>query len=47
MNLKILETYLRENLLGPGPRLMKKQFTSSRSHESSETLCYSVAQVVR
>ena len=27
MNLKNLEIYLRVNLLGPGPRLMKKEFT--------------------
>jgi hypothetical protein len=28
-----LEKYLRVNLLGPGPRLMKKEFTGSRSHK--------------
>jgi len=34
MNLKkILERYLRVNLLGPGPRLIKKEFTGSRSHK--------------
>ena len=27
MNLKKLERYLRVNLLGPGPRLIKKEFT--------------------
>ena len=27
MNLKKLEKYFRVNLLGPGPRLMKKEFT--------------------
>jgi len=27
MNLKKMEKYLRVNLLGPGPRLMKKEFT--------------------
>jgi hypothetical protein len=31
--LKNLERYLRVNLLGPGPRLMKKEFTGPRSHE--------------
>jgi len=35
---KKLERYLRVNLLGPGPRLMKKkkkkkEFTGSRSHK--------------
>ena len=34
MNLrKKLESYLRLNLLGPGPRFMKKEFTGPRSHE--------------
>ena len=28
---KKLERYLRVNLLGPGPRLMKKEFTGPRS----------------
>ena len=28
-----MERYLRVNLLGPGPRLMKKEFTGSRSHK--------------
>jgi len=27
------EKYLRVNLLGPGPRLMKKEFTGPRSHK--------------
>ena len=31
--LKQMERYLRVNLLGPGPRLMKKQFTGPRSHK--------------
>ena len=31
--LKNLEWYLRVNLLGPGPRLMKKEFTGLRSHK--------------
>ena len=31
--LKKMERYLRVNLLGPGPRLMKKDFTGPRSHK--------------
>jgi len=38
--LKKMERYLPVNLLGPGPRLMKKEFTGPRSHKSWETLCY-------
>ena len=39
MNLKKLESYfLRVNLLGPGPRLIKKVFTGPRSYKGSETL---------
>ena len=30
---KKLERYLRVNLLGPGPRLIKKEFTGPRSHK--------------
>ena len=30
---KKLERYLRVNLLGPGPRLLKKEFTVPRSHK--------------
>jgi len=30
---KKLERYLRVNLLGPGPRLIKKEFTGLRSHK--------------
>ena len=30
-------SYLRVNLLGPGPRLMKKEFTGPRSHTGWET----------
>ena len=37
MNLKKMGRYLRVNLLGPGPRLMKKEFTSPRSHKGWET----------
>ena len=36
--LKKMESYLRVNLLGPGPRLMKKEFTGPRSHKRWETL---------
>jgi len=35
-----MERYLRVNLLGPGPRLMKKESTGPRSHKGSETLHY-------
>jgi len=31
--LKKMERYLRVNLLGPGPRLMKKGFTGPRSRK--------------
>ena len=30
---KKLERYLRVNLLGPSPHLMKKEFTGPRSHK--------------
>ena len=33
-----MESYLRVNLLGPGTRLMEKEFTGPRSHKGSETL---------
>ena len=36
--LKKLERYLRVNLLGQGPRLMKKEFTGPRSDKAWETL---------
>ena len=36
--LKEMERYLRVNLLGLGPRLMKREFTWPRSHKGSETL---------
>ena len=45
MNLKIMERYLRVNLLGPGPRLMKKEFTGPRSHRGWETLAYTMTTV--
>jgi len=35
-----MERYLRVNLLGPDPRLMKKEFTGPRSHKGRETLVY-------
>jgi hypothetical protein len=35
-----MERYLRVNLLGLGPRLMKKEFTGSQSHKDSETVAY-------
>ena len=48
MNLqKKLERYLRVNLLGPGPRLMKKEFTWPRSHKGWETLVYSLCALQR
>ena len=33
MNLKKMERYSRVNLLGPGPRRIKKEFTGPRSHK--------------
>ena len=36
--LKKMERYLRVNLLGPGPRLIKKEFTGPRSHKGWEML---------
>jgi len=35
---KKMERYLRINLLGPDPRLIKKEFTWPRSHKCWETL---------
>jgi len=40
--LKTMERYLRVNLLGPGPRVMKKEFTGPRSHKGWETLLYAM-----
>jgi len=34
---KKMKRYLRVNLLGPGPRLMKKEFTGPRSHKVKNT----------
>jgi len=33
-----MERYLRGNLLGLGPRLIKKEFTGQRSYRGWETL---------
>ena len=38
--LKKMKRYLRVNLLGPGLRLMKKEFTGPRSHKGWESLLY-------
>jgi len=40
MNFKKSKSYLRVNLLGTGPRLIKKEFTGPRSHKGWETLLY-------
>jgi hypothetical protein len=40
MNLNKLERYWRVNLLGPGSRLMKKEFSGPRSHKCWQTLSY-------
>jgi len=37
---KKLERYLPVKMLGPGPRLIKKEFTGPRSHKGWETLFY-------
>ena len=37
-----MERYLRVNLLEPGPRLMKKEFTGPRSHKGSEPLLWAL-----
>jgi len=42
--LKKMEMYLGVNLLGPGPRLMKKEFTGPRSHKGWETLAQRVGR---
>ena len=38
MKLKKLERHLRVNLFGPGPRLVKKEFTGPRSDKGLEAL---------
>jgi len=43
MNLKKLGRCLRVNLLGPGSRLIKKEFTGPRSHKGCETLLYNMS----
>jgi len=43
---KKLESCLRVNLLGPGPRLIKEEFTGPRSHKSWETLVYTTSPSV-
>ena len=40
MNLKKLERYLRVNLLGPGPRLIKKKNLPGRGLAKVEKHCY-------
>ena len=42
--LKKMWSYLRVNLLGRGPRLIKKEFTGPRSHKGWETLVYRTVQ---
>ena len=42
---KKMEWYWRVNLLGPGPRLMKKESTRPQSHKGWETLGYSTVYV--
>ena len=37
--------YLPVNLLGPGPRLIKKEFTGPRSHKGWETLLYIITHL--
>ena len=37
---KKMERYLQVNMLGTGPRLMKKEFTGPRSHKGWEKLIY-------
>ena len=43
---KKLESYLPVNLLGPGLRLIKKEFTGPRSHRGWETLFNGFLKVV-
>ena len=39
MNLKKLESYLGVNLLGPGARLIKKEFAGPRSRKGLKKKC--------
>jgi len=41
MNIKKLERFLGVNMLGLGPRLMKKEFTGQQSHKGWERVAYS------
>jgi len=41
-----MENYLRVNLMGPGRRLIKKEFTGPRSHKGWETLAYYVKSIM-
>ena len=43
--LKEMERYLRVNLQGPSPRLLKKEFTGPRSHRCRETLQQAVQRM--
>jgi len=43
MNLKILERYLRVNLLGPDPRLMKKNLPGRGLTKVEKKHCFSVS----
>ena len=45
MNLKKLERYLRVNLLGPGPRLLKKEFTGPWSYKGWQRLLWTILKL--
>jgi len=47
MNLKKLERYLRVNLLGPGPRLMKKMNLPGRGLTEVEKHCVGPCGLLR
>jgi hypothetical protein len=42
MNLKKIGKVFTSKFVGPGSRLMKKEFTGPRSHKGWETLLYTV-----
>ena len=44
MNLKKMERHLRVNLLGPGPRLMKKRIHRGRGLTKVEKRCFRLLQ---
>ena len=44
--LKKMGKYLRVNLSGPEPRLMKTEFTGPRSHKFWETLIYGMVVIL-